>query len=250
MLPALESLIALQELDTAADAARRRLAELPGVEKQLDQQVAVAGGAVELVKARLAENLQARREFEKQVAVIDGRLSRFDDHKAAVKTNQEFTALLHEIEVARGGKDELETRILALLEEADTIAAAVADAERALAATRAETDAARKALGAERSVLDVEVTRLAGERATKTTGVDAGLLAKYEQLLKQRRMIAVAPMRGDMCGACNVRLRPAVSQNVRRAVEIVQCDSCQRLLYPLPAPEPGAEASAATPSSS
>jgi predicted nucleic acid-binding Zn-ribbon protein len=188
--------------------------------------------------------VQARRELEKQVAVVDGRLARFDDHKAAVKTNQEFTALLHEIEVARGGKDELETQILALLEEADQLTAAVTGAEGALAATRQDADRARRALGAERAALEAEVARLSGERSTQTAGIDAPLLAKYEQLLKQRRMVAVAPMKGDMCGACNVRLRPAVSQSVRRAAEIVQCESCQRILYPVAAPEPGPEAPA------
>ncbi len=238
MLQALESLIAVQELDTAADAARRRLAELPGAEKLLAQQVAAATAVLEQAKDRLNDNTQARRELEKQVAVIDGRLSRFEEHKAAVKTNQEFTALLHEIETARGGKDALETQILALLEDADQIGAAIAEAERAVAATRRDTDAARDALGRERAALDADVARLAVDRAAQTPGIDAALLAKYEQLLKQRRMIAVAPMKGDMCGACNVRLRPAVSQNVRRATEIVQCDSCQRILYPLPTPEP------------
>lgn len=244
MIPALQSLIAVQELDTAADAARRRLAELPAAEKQLDQQIAAATAALEQARGRLGDNVQARRELEKQVAVVDGRLARFDDHKAAVKTNQEFTALLHEIEVARGGKDELETQILALLEEADQLTAAVTDAEGILAATRDEAARARKALGAERASLEAEVARLSGERSTQTAGIDAALLAKYEQLLKQRRMVAVAPMKGDMCGACNVRLRPAVSQNVRRAVELVQCDSCQRILYPLPAADPGADAPA------
>jgi predicted nucleic acid-binding Zn-ribbon protein len=244
VIPALQSLIAVQELDTAADAARRRLAELPAAEKQLDQQIAAATAALEQARGRLADNVQARRELEKQVAVVDGRLARFDDHKAAVKTNQEFTALLHEIEVARGGKDELETQILALLEEADQLTAAVTDAEGVLAATRREADQARKALGAERAALEAEVARLSGERSAQTAGIDAALLAKYEQLLKQRRMVAVAPMKGDMCGACNVRLRPAVSQNVRRAVELVQCDSCQRILYPLPTADPGADAPA------
>jgi hypothetical protein len=246
VISALQSLIAVQELDTAADAARRRLSDLPAAGKQLEQQVVAATATLDQVKARLAVNVEARREFEKQVAVIDGRLARFDEHKAAVKTNQEFTALLHEIEVARSGKDELENQILVLLEDADQIAAAIADAERALTTARSETDQAQKALGAERSTLDAEIARLTRERAAQTAGIDATLLAKYEQLLKQRRMVAVAPMKGDMCGGCNVRLRPAVSQNVRRATEIVQCDSCQRMLYPLPA-APAADAPAPAP---
>jgi len=241
VLPALQSLIAVQDLDTAADALRRRLADIPALEKQLDQQVAVAVAAVEHVKERLAANLQARREFEKQVAVIDGRLTRFDEHKAAVKTNQEFTALLHEIETARSSKDSLEEQILGLLEEADAIAADAATAETALVATRGETDKVRQTLQAERASFEGELATLVADRAATTVGVAVPLLAKYEQLLRQRKLVAVAPLRGDICGACHVRLRPAVTQQVRRNAEIVTCDSCQRILYALPAPDAPAE---------
>lgn len=244
MLPALASLIVVQDLDTAVETARQRLAEMPLVEQQLDQQVAAASTALEQVKERLAANHTAHRELEKQVAVVDGRLARFDEHKAAVKTNQEFTALLHEIATAKEGKDGLENQILELLEEADAIAAAIKATEGLVAAVKSETGAARKAMAAERTVLEAQATRLAAERTGKTTGLDPALLARYEQLLKQRRMLAIAPLNGEICGGCNVRLRPAVTQQVRRSVEIIHCDSCQRILYVAPTVEADTEAPA------
>src|SRR5262245_47438669 len=88
----LAALIALQALDSAADTARRRLAELPAAEQALAARQADATAAVEAGKARLAENNTVRRQLEKDVASVDVRLARFDDHKAAVKTNQEYTA--------------------------------------------------------------------------------------------------------------------------------------------------------------
>jgi predicted nucleic acid-binding Zn-ribbon protein len=38
-------------------------------------------------------------------------------------------------------------------------------------------------------------------------------------------------MAADLCTACHVRLRPHVTQIVRRNEDIVQCESCQRILY-------------------
>ncbi len=246
MLPALASLIALQDLDTAADVTRRRLAELPATLQQIDRATSAASAAVEAVKRDLAANGEARRDLEKQVAVIDGRLSRFEEHKAAVKTNQEFTALLHEIEVARGGKDGLEDQILGLLEDADRLSAAIADAEQTLARVKAEGESTRGALDAEKAALERDLARLAAERTRELAGVDAPVVARYEQLLKQRRMVAVAPLQGEVCGACHVKLRPAVAQQVRRNDDIVTCDSCQRILY-APAKPEAADAAAAPP---
>jgi hypothetical protein len=234
MSPLLTALVSLQQIDSAAEAARRRLAEMPAVEQAIQARIAAAADAVEAGKARLAENQQARRALEKRVAEVDVRLARFDDHKAAVKTNQEFTALLHEIATAKAGKDALEDEILVLLEAADAIAAEIARAEHAHAEARREGDAARAGLAAERKALDVELSRLTGERTREAASVDASVLARYEQLLKQRRMVAVAAIDGEMCTACHVRLRPAVAQHIRRNEDIVQCDSCQRILYFVP----------------
>ncbi len=162
---------------------------------------------------------------------MDTRLARFEDHKAAVKTNHEYTALLHEIATAKTEKDAIEEKILVLMEAADGLTSALKDAERALADVKREGEKTRAALGAERATLDGELKRLAAERTGELRGIDTALSAKYEQLLKQRRGLAVAEMKGEGCTACHVRLRPAVAQQVRRNAEIVQCDSCQRILY-------------------
>ncbi len=231
MIAALAALVALQKLDTAADAARKRLAELPGAEAAIDAALAEAAAALDGVKARLADNQQARRALEKDVAAVDTRLARFDDHKAAVKTNQEYTALLHEIATAKQEKDAIEDRILVLMEEADALAAELKADERVLAERRERGTADKAALAAERRALDREFVRLADQRTGEARALDAALLARYEQLLKVRRGLAVAALNGDTCAACHVRLRPHIAQVVRRNDEIVPCESCQRLLY-------------------
>jgi len=236
MLAALQSLVALQALDTAADAARRRLAELPAAEQEIQRAIAAATTTAEAVKAQQQENQQARRALEKDVAQVDTRLKRFDDHKAAIKTNQEYTALLHEIATAKAEKDAIEDRILALMEDADRLAAELKAAQQAQASAKDDGDKARKALDAERAQLDRELARLSHERTAETRGIDAALQAKYDQLIKQRRGVAVAMMTGETCAACHVRLRPHVAQQIRRNDSIVQCDSCQRILYFQPPP--------------
>jgi predicted nucleic acid-binding Zn-ribbon protein len=231
VLPALAALIALQKLDTAADAVRKRLAELPGQLQALDADLAAAAAALDGVKGRMQENQHARRALEKDVAAVDTRLARFDDHKAAVKTNQEYTALLHEIAGAKQEKDAIEEKILVLMETADLLAGELKADERALAEKKKHGDVAKAALTGERAQLDAELARLAHERAGEARGVDAPALARYELLLKQRRGLAVARMIGEMCGACQMRLRPHFAQIIRRNDEIVPCESCHRILY-------------------
>ena len=237
VIAALQALIALQQLDSAADATRKRQAELPAAETRIAEGLAAAQAAVDAARARLATNQTSRRALEKDVAGVDTRLARFNDHKAAVKTNQEYTALLHEIDTAKTEKDGLEEKILVLMEEADAVTADIKSAEAALATAAREGERIRAAMAAERQTLDAELARLAGARKGEVAAIEAPVLARYEQLLKGRKGLAVAEMHGETCSACFVRLRPHITQQVRRNDSIVQCESCQRILYFVPPPD-------------
>ena len=204
---------------------------MPAAEEALAAAVEAARAHVEAAKARSAENSQQRRALEKDIAGLDTRLARFDDHKAAVKTNHEYTALLHEIATAKSEKDAIEERLLVLMEEADAIAADLKAAERDFAAEGKRGQEVRKTLETEKAEIDKELARLSGERGRESREIDAALLSKYAQLLKQRKGVAVARMSNEMCEACHVRMRPHIAQQIRRNDTIVQCDSCQRILY-------------------
>ncbi len=207
---------------------------MPAAEQALATALAGARAGVDAVKSRVQENNQARRELEKNVATVDARLAKFEDHKAAVKTNQEYTALLHEIATFRGEKDAIEERLLMLMEEGDALAAEQKAAERALAEETDRGTTAKAALAVDRADIEKELERLSSERAREVRNVDAALLSKYSNLLKQRKGVAVSRMMGEICETCHVRLRPHVTQQVRRNDSIVQCDSCQRILYFVP----------------
>jgi len=234
--PDLAALIALQKLDSLIEAARKRLAELPAAEQAIAAGLASARAGVEAAKAKVQENVLARRALEKDIAALDVRLARFDDHKAAVKTNHEYTALLHEISVAKGEKTAIEDKILVLMEEAEALALDQKAAEAALAAKSTEGDKARAALTSERAAFESEAARLSHDRAQEARNVNGPVLAKYEQLIKQRKGVAVARMTGEICEACHVRLRPHIAQQIRRNDGIVNCDNCQRILYFEPPP--------------
>jgi len=243
VLLALQTLTVLQKLDSAADAARKRLADLPAAEAAIDALMLAATEAVNAAKARVQENQTSRRALDKDVAGVDTRLARFDDHKAAVKTNQEYTALLHEIATAKAEKDGIEEKILVLMEEADTLAAAQKAAEADLQKTKQDSAREHDRLAKERGTIGAELQRLAGERKAELAGVDARALTLYEQLLKNRKGVAVAAMVRGHCTACHVRLRPHFEQQIRRNESIVQCENCQRILYYEPPPDAQAASS-------
>src|SRR6187549_1233126 len=165
MLPDLERLIALQKLDTTADAARRTLAEEPERERAFAARLDEASQRVAAAKAQLAENQNARRGIEKDVAVHQGRLSKFREQAMAVKTNIEYHAIQKEISFAQTEIKALEDRILEGMLEADELTGALKKAESELAAEQKAVEAARKAMTAEHGELNASLERIVRERA-------------------------------------------------------------------------------------
>jgi predicted nucleic acid-binding Zn-ribbon protein len=227
----LERVIALQHLDTAAAEARRKLAEGPDRDKTFDTRLADAKQRVDDAKAKLAANSDARRTIEKEVAVHQGRLSKYRDQAMAVKTNQEYHAIQHEMAHAQGEIKKHEDAILERMLEADELTATIKAAEADLAAQQKAIDAERVKMKADDAERHKVLEQLVADRIALVAQIDKQVLATYERVAANRHGIAVADAHDGICSVCHVRLRPQVANIVRRNDSIVQCDSCQRILY-------------------
>jgi predicted nucleic acid-binding Zn-ribbon protein len=232
----LERIIALQQLVSASHDAERRLAEEPEREQALDTRLETARQRVAAAKERLTQNQNARRAIEKDVAVHQGRLSKFREQAMAVKTNQEYHAIQKEIGFAQGEIKTIEDKILELMVEADDLSATVKRAEAELASEQKAVEADRRAMTTELAAMKTSLERIATERAEVVRGLAPQVLAIFELVLRRRNGVAVAQARDGICTVCHVRLRPQVFNTVLRNDQIIQCDSCQRILYYVPAP--------------
>jgi predicted nucleic acid-binding Zn-ribbon protein len=232
----LEHLIVLQRLDSAAQDAKRRLADEPDREKAFEARLGAARDVVAAVKARLADSQSARREHEKTVALHQGRLSKFREQAMAVKTNQEYHAIQKEIAFAQTEMKAAEDLVLERMLEADDLTTSIKRAEADLAGEQKKVEAGRKALAAESAELKATLDRVAAERSEVVRSLTPQVFSTFELVSSRRNGVAVAEARDGICTICHVRMRPQVFNTVRRNEEIIQCDSCNRFLYFVPTP--------------
>jgi predicted nucleic acid-binding Zn-ribbon protein len=239
MAPELEQLIELQRLDTTIADARARVAAHPQRLADADERLAEATQALDAVKQRLKDSHSARSEAEKNASIYQARLSKFKDQLAAVKTNREYTAMQHEIETAQKELGVAEETVLERMMESDGIAAEIKLAEANLVTRRKETDTEKKALTDELAVVEAALETALAAKTGVVARLDPRVLKTFEQVSKQRKGIALsAATRDGLCSVCHVRLRPPVFQQVRQNSGIVQCESCQRIMYYIPPPPP------------
>jgi predicted nucleic acid-binding Zn-ribbon protein len=235
----LQHLIKLQDLDLTVERLRRRIADLPAAQAALDARIAERTAAVAAIKDRVAESQSARREIEKELAAVQTRLSRYKDQLMEVKTNKEYQAMQHEIAAAEQNVRGHEDRLLDRMEEGETLAAALKTAEAELKAAQAEVATTRQQLEEEGRSLEAEIVRAAGDRGQVAGQLSKQALALFEHVSKHRRGVALSEARDGHCTQCHVRLRPQVFNDVRRNDGLIQCESCSRILYFVPAPAAG-----------
>jgi predicted nucleic acid-binding Zn-ribbon protein len=232
----LERLLALQRLDSAAQDAHRRVGEEPERLKGFDARLDAVRQRLDSAKSRLADNQNARRAIEKDVAVQQARLSKFRDQLMSVKTNVEYQAMQKEIGFAQAEVKALEDKVLERMLEADELTAAAKQAEAELSREQKAVDADRRTLEAEVKELRAKLDASSNERTALIAALSPETFATFDLVSKRRNGVAMAEARDGVCTICHVRMRPQVFNNVRRNEAIIQCDSCQRILYFTPAP--------------
>jgi len=245
MSPDLERLITLQHLDSTIEDAHRTVAAHPQRLAEADARLSEANERVDTARQRLKDNQDARRALEKETALFQGRVTKFKDQLLEVKTNREYQALQHEIATAQGELGASEEKVLERMIEADVITAEITQADAALAAQRKAVETEKAALAGELASVERALAEASARRATLRADIEPRLIALFEQVAKARKGIAICAATHDgLCSVCHVRLRPQVFQLVRQNDSIIQCDTCQRILYYVP---PAARAGAAAP---
>jgi len=236
MLPDIENLLRLQEADKEIRRLQEEIAELPKRVAAIEQKLAGTKAQLEKAQAAAKADDAARRKHETNISDLRGKISKYRDQSLDVKTNDQYKALLHEIQFAEKEIASTEDKILELMVDADTRASEVKAAQAELKAEAAEIEEEKEQAHQRTAEDEKLLAEWRGKRDQLRAGIDADLLRHYERVAKFRGT-GISEVRDHKCMACQVMLRPQTYNEVRSGQQTVYCDSCQRVLYLNPADE-------------
>jgi predicted nucleic acid-binding Zn-ribbon protein len=235
MTPDLEKLVRLHHVDSALKLVGSQLAAIPLLRQEIDDHLARDGSHLEGAKAALEGSLKARRQNEASVQDLETKRSKYKGQLMEVKTNKEYTAVLHEIEGVERDIKAREDVILEEMEKAEALGLDVKREEADFKAVEADAKKEKADLDARAATLLAEAQRLGKERDEVAASVPEESLALYTRIAKQRGT-GVAEAREGMCQSCHVRMRVQIWVEVRKNDQIFQCESCSRVLFYEPPP--------------
>jgi uncharacterized protein len=232
----LEKLIELQEIDSRVAALRAEVAALPKEVARIEAQLAGSKGNVEAAQAGMKADEAARRKHESDIKDQQEKISKYRDQSLKVKTNQEYKALLSEIQHAEAEIAKLEDKILEIMVAADTRKETLKQAEARLRADTAAIEKEKEHARQQTAEDEKQLADLVAQRNQLRSGVGEETLNHYDRVLKLRGSVLAAVHEDESCSGCRVLLRPQVFQDVMSNEQIVTCFYCNRILYYVPPP--------------
>ncbi len=228
----LMKLLEAQKIDLEIDQLNRNTKEYPKQKAHLEKEIEDIKNASETLKNSISENEAKRRNIEIEIESERGNLLEKEKRLLTTKTNKEYTAVQHEIEMSKEKIDTLETEDLELMTSVDTMKPELDELKKTLAETREknsqkiiEIDGKFKSIESDTKQLEMKRNQILKDVADRTRTI-------YNRLRKGKSGIAVSsvdPVKHS-CRGCFKQLPPQKVLEVRRQNRLIFCENCGRIL--------------------
>jgi uncharacterized protein len=231
-----DSLLDLQQLDTALTQLQYRRSHLPEQEQLNDVQRKLSALAAATAPGAAARDELDRRQgaLEQQIHEVDAKIDMATKqlYGGTVTASRELQALEADIASLKRHRSELEDAELEVLMEREPVDAELAGAD----AKRAELDdtasKAHVAIAEAIVAIDRETADLIDRRTGMAAGIDATIRETYERLRTKNGGVGVAKLEHGTCMSCRLKISAVQLDQLKKIPEtdIAFCEECGAIL--------------------
>jgi len=235
MHPAIPHLIELQRVDHQIAALRAELETFPKRIREADAKLSGARAELAAAKETHTQGATERKKLEFDVQQWKDRARKYRDQSGAVKTNESFKALQHEIANAEAEVAKAEDRQLEVMMAGEELGRRVKTAESRLKEAEQAVAVERKEIQAHGAEKKKQLEAMLAERERIIAPVPQDLRDLYARIAKRHNGTAMAEARDGQCRGCGMRVLPHILQELRTETneELYRCESCGLILYTL-----------------
>jgi predicted nucleic acid-binding Zn-ribbon protein len=228
-----DQLVSLQELQTVdaqIQEQRSSIQALPAKLAPAKQDLAKLEAMLQIEKSKLAETEAWRAEQEEMISREETAVKDAKAKLQQAKNSRDFAAASREVDNKRRNISEREEEVLKVIEALETSKTNLEAHEKDVDALRSTVEAEEKSIGEKVTELEAGLSGVLAEREALAAKVPPPLLKRYE-MIKNRRGLAVVPVKEGVCQGCHMSLPPQLNNILARFESVENCPNCQRLLY-------------------
>ncbi|HLD69916.1 MAG TPA: C4-type zinc ribbon domain-containing protein [Candidatus Omnitrophota bacterium] len=171
------------------------------------------------------------KEKEGQLATKEANVKKLDGQLGQVKTNKEYSALQQEIASLKADNSILEEQIIKLMDEVEAANHEVKTERERLKQVEKEYLAKENQIAQDGKAFEQSIQNLKKQRDEIIGQIPEDIRSLYDLVIQKKQGIALARINGENCGACQIKLRPQILNQVLLAEELIVCENCSRILY-------------------
>ncbi|MBN2383997.1 hypothetical protein JXQ70_14060 [bacterium] len=231
MIEILQKVQLLQSIDLQIGECETRLAQIPPEIERLEQKVNDRAKVLENKANELEEQRKMQRKLDNDLQDNEEKLVKFNTQLNQIKSNDDYRAMLKQIETIKYQNSEIESAILETYEEIDALKKEQVELKKALESFRTEIQQAIDLLRSEDKQVRDKCTELVEEQQSVRKEIDPPVLSHYDKLISSKLSPALVPILNERCGGCHMVIRPKILIDIRRNDTINYCENCTRYLF-------------------
>ncbi len=227
----IKKLIELQNIDGEIYNLTQDLQAKPQLIKDIESQFEEGKAKLKKLEETIKTLILARKDLELDLKTREAEIGKAKSQLNLIKTNQEYTAKLSEIEHIKADQLVLEDKILVSYEESDNLARDLEKEKIVVSDLEKVFLTKKKQVQEDSEVIEDRIKVLESQRKRITPEVDKIILSRYEKILNHQEGVGIAPVRGTTCGGCFMNVTHQTINAIKMHEQLIECEICSRILY-------------------
>ena len=237
----LKHLVELQKKDNEINDLKKSVEIIPGQIASGQKELEGKKSRLNALQAEIDSLKKQRNQLEQDAKAEADHMAKTKSKLPTIKTNKEYTAILHETDATQAKITEIEDKELGIMELLDAKEQEIPGLEAEFKDEEDQFNQYKQKKEAEQARAQKELEEAEAQRVTLVKDIDPKFVAHYDKIRKARDNLAVVTIQGETCQGCHQNLQPQVALEVRAGEKVHQCQSCDRFLCFIPEPEPQTE---------
>jgi uncharacterized protein len=227
----LKKIMDLQEIDSQIFDLKAKMEFFPQRLEEMDASLESKKSGMKEAEESLKSLQVIKNEKEMDMQAKEEKIKKHEGDLYQIKNNKEYQALQQEINSIKADVSLIEEAIIGLFDQIEASQVRFAEEKLKFEEERAVVEKEKEIIKNEERALIQQLSDLDAKRMASAGTIASEVLAQYQRILDKRGRAAVATIKEEFCGACNMHLRPQIINDAKLKKGIVLCESCARILY-------------------